>query len=99
MKRVAILTFVAIVVWQGYSQYRAGAFASLAPALVAKSGPLGFTPAPAEGFKCDERTHCAQLTSCAEAKYFQKNCRDADLEVDNAGVPCPRRWCTNPNSP
>jgi hypothetical protein len=99
MKRLAILTFLALVAWQVYSQYRAGAFASLVPALSAKPGAVGHTPAPADGFKCDQRTHCAQMTSCAEAKYFQKNCRDADLEVDNAGVPCPRRWCTSPNAP
>jgi hypothetical protein len=94
MKRVIIITFVALVAWQVYSQYRAGAFASLVPVQPAATGA-----APAGDFKCDPRTHCAQMTSCAEAKYFQKNCRDADLEVDNAGVPCPRRWCTSPNAP
>lgn len=94
MKRVIILTFAALVAWQVYSQYRAGAFASLLPAQPAAAGA-----APVAEFKCDQRTHCAQMTSCAEARYFQKNCRDADLEVDNAGVPCPRRWCTSPNAP
>ena len=95
MKRIAIITFVALVVWQVYSQYRAGAFASLMP--VQPSSPTA--PALGEAFSCDNRTHCAQMTSCAEAKFFVKNCRNADLEVDDAGVPCPRRWCTNPNSP
>lgn len=97
MKRVVIFTFVALVAWQVYSQYRAGAFASWAPAQPGTPAALG--TAPAGEFKCDARTHCAQMTSCAEARYFQKNCRDADLEVDNAGVPCPRRWCTSPNAP
>jgi hypothetical protein len=99
MKRVAILVFVVLVAWQVYGQYRAGAFASLVPALTAKPGAVGYTPTPADGFKCDLRTHCAQMTSCAEAKFFQKNCRDADLEVTSDGVPCARRWCVNPNSP
>lgn len=98
MKRMAILVFVALVAWQVYSQYRAGAFASLVPA-PAKGAAVGYTPAPADGFKCDLRTHCAQMTSCAEAKFFQKNCRDADLEVNSEGVPCARRWCTSPNAP
>jgi hypothetical protein len=31
--------------------------------------------------------------------FFMTNCRDADLEVDNAGLPCPRRWCTSPTAP
>ena len=91
---MAILTFLALVAWQVYSQYRAGAFATLLPAPPRAAAAV----TPAE-FKCDQRTHCAQMTSCAEAKYFQKHCRDADLEVDDAGVPCPRRWCTSPTAP
>lgn len=96
VKRLALAVFVALVVWQVYSQYRAGAFASLTPA-----GAAAQTEGPSAGgdFKCDARTHCAQMTSCAEAKFFHKNCRDADLEVDSAGVPCPRRWCTSPTAP
>jgi hypothetical protein len=95
MKRAVILTFVALVAWQVYSQYRAGAFVSLMPPNPAVSD----APAAAMDFKCDQRTHCAQMTSCAEAKFFLKNCRDADLEIDNAGVPCSRRWCTSPTAP
>ena len=94
VKRVIILTFVALVGWQVYSQYRAGAFASLMPAQSTAADA-----APPTDFKCDHRTHCAQMTSCAEAKFFRKNCTDADLEIDNAGVPCPHRWCTSPNAP
>ena len=97
MKRLAILIFVALVAWQVYHQYRAGALASFMPAQPTQ--PTAAGTAPASDFKCDQRTHCAQMTSCAEAKYFQKNCADADLEIDISGVPCPRRWCTSPNAP
>jgi len=96
MKRLAIFVFVALVAWQVYSQYRAGALAAFMPARPAAMGAAPATPAE---FTCDMRTHCAQMTSCAEAKYFQKNCHDADLEVDTAGVPCARRWCTSPDAP
>lgn len=95
VKRIAILTFVALIAWQLYSQYRAGAFAAWVPTTPTK--PAAATAA--DGFKCDQRTHCAQMTSCAEAKFFLANCRDADLEVDHRGLPCPRRWCTHPDSP
>jgi hypothetical protein len=94
MKRLAILVFAALVAWQLYGQWRAGAFASLTPKVDAPAARA----VPTE-FSCDRRTHCAQMTSCAEAKYFLKHCRDADLEVDASGVPCSRRWCTSPNAP
>jgi hypothetical protein len=96
MKRVAILTFVALVAWQLYAQFRSGSLASLVPP---KPATASAAPAAPVEYACDQRTHCAQMTSCAEAKYFQKNCRNADLEQDDAGVPCARRWCTSPNAP
>lgn len=99
MKRVAMLTFVALVLWQVYGQYKAGRLATLMPSAPSASATTGYATPPADGFRCDRRTHCAQMTSCAEAKFFQKNCRDADLEVDASGLPCPRRWCTSPNAP
>jgi cold shock CspA family protein len=44
--------------------------------------------------RCDSRTHCSQMTSCVEAKYFLKNCPVADMDGDNDGIPCERQWCT-----
>jgi len=94
VKRTIIVTIVALLAWQVYTQYRAGVFDSVLP-----QPATATRSAPAAGMQCDHRTHCAQMTSCAEAKYFQKHCTDADLEIDSAGVPCPRRWCTSPNAP
>jgi hypothetical protein len=44
-------------------------------------------------FSCDGRTHCSQMTSCAEATYFLKNCPDTKMDGDNDGVPCEQQWC------
>lgn len=97
MKRVIFFTIAALLGWQVYSQYRAGALASLVPAQ--PTGPVAADAAPAAGFKCDQRTVCSQMTSCAEAKFFLKNCPDVDLRPDASGVPCPLRWCSSPNAP
>ena len=48
------------------------------------------------GFKCDGRTHCSQMTSCTEAKFFLKNCSDTKMDGNNDGVPCEQQWCTSP---
>jgi hypothetical protein len=80
VKRTVIVTIVALLVWQVYTQYRAGVFDSVLPR-PARSGKHG-----TRGEACSAiTTHCAQMTSCAEAKYFQKHCTDADLEIDSAG--------------
>lgn len=48
---------------------------------------------PNESFKCDGRTHCSQMHSCAEAIYFLKNCPGTQLDGNNDGEPCERQWC------
>jgi len=47
-------------------------------------------------FSCDGRTHCSQMTSCAEATFFLRNCPDVRMDGNDDGVPCERQWCTGP---
>ncbi|WP_283016211.1 excalibur calcium-binding domain-containing protein [Marilutibacter maris] len=52
------------------------------------------TAAPAP-FKCDGRTHCSQMTSCAEATHFIRHCPNTKMDGDNDGIPCEQQWCRN----
>jgi len=45
-------------------------------------------------FLCDGRTHCSQMTSCAEAKFFLKNCPGTQMDGNHDGEPCEQQWCT-----
>jgi cold shock CspA family protein len=47
-------------------------------------------------YQCDGRTHCSQMTSCAEATFFLRNCLDVQMDGNNDGVPCEQQWCTSP---
>ena len=51
--------------------------------------PTSNTPA----FQCQGKQFCSQMTSCAEATYYQKNCPDTQMDGDNDGVPCESQWC------
>ena len=44
-------------------------------------------------FSCDGRQHCSQMTSCAEATYFNKNCPNTKMDGNNDGIPCEQQWC------
>jgi cold shock CspA family protein len=44
-------------------------------------------------FSCDGRTHCSQMTSCAEAKWFIHNCPGTKMDGNNDGIPCQEQWC------
>ena len=67
-----------------------------------RTAPLadGGTQAPAmpqeftAAFRCDGRTHCRQMTSCDEAKFFLENCPGTKMDGDRDGIPCEQQWCT-----
>jgi cold shock CspA family protein len=80
----------------GFNQYQKRLVAS-----PSQPQPLASRSEPAievQGFKCDGRTHCSQMTSCSEAKFFLKNCPGTQMDGNNDGTPCEQQWCTNPFS-
>lgn len=46
-----------------------------------------------QSFSCDGRTHCSQMTSCAEAEYFLKHCPGVQMDGNGDGEPCEQQWC------
>lgn len=45
-------------------------------------------------FRCETgKTHCSQMRSCDEAKFYIKNCPATKMDGDRDGVPCERQWC------
>ncbi|HEY1090091.1 MAG TPA: cold shock domain-containing protein [Burkholderiaceae bacterium] len=61
-----------------------------------QSAPAAALAAEPQAFRCDGRTHCSQMTSCSEAKYFLKNCPGTQMDGNHDGVPCEQQWCTSP---
>lgn len=56
--------------------------------------PIAEPASPAGGpFRCDGRTRCPQMHSCAEARYFLQHCPDTKMDGDHDGEPCEQQWC------
>lgn len=71
---------------------KAAAPAAAPPALQSTgTAPAAAPPAPA--FRCDGRTRCTQMTSCAEARYFLANCPGVKMDGNHDGIPCQEQWC------
>lgn len=91
MGRLLVLALVAIIAWKGFEHFRGNTATTTRraePELILKS------PSPAsQTFRCDGRTYCSQMTSCAEATYFLKNCPGVKMDGNNDGVPCEQQWC------
>ena len=48
---------------------------------------------PDTRFQCDGRTHCSEMTSCAEARYFLEHCPGTQMDGDGDGRPCESQHC------
>jgi endonuclease YncB( thermonuclease family) len=66
-----------------------------APVAIAATTPktLPAATTAANAYRCDGRTYCSQMHSCAEATYFLKNCPGVKMDGNGDGVPCERQWC------
>lgn len=65
--------------------------ASSLPAAVANPGRMA---SAGSGQRCDGRSYCSQMSSCAEATWFLKNCPGVKMDGDRDGVPCELQWCS-----
>jgi predicted negative regulator of RcsB-dependent stress response len=99
MKRLIIVVLLALAAWHGYGQYQARRAAKAISATAddvskpATSRTAQSSVEPTPQFKCDGRTHCSQMTSCAEATFFLKNCPGVKMDGNNDGIPCEKQWC------
>jgi cold shock CspA family protein len=71
----------------GYNTYTQRATPQTAQAVQSSNTAV---PSP---FHCDGRTHCSQMTSCTEAKFFLNNCPNVEMDGDGDGEPCEQLWC------
>jgi hypothetical protein len=97
MRNVLLLILLVAVFWQIYEKIQARRAVTIErpetpiPLREAERAPL--PTAPTSQFKCDGRTYCSQMTSCAEATYFLKNCPGVKMDGNHDGVPCEQQWC------
>jgi len=47
------------------------------------------------GFSCEGKTHCSNMESCDEAKFYLANCPNVQIDGDNDGSPCESQLCNS----
>jgi len=98
LKGAVALVLLIVVGAYGYREYSRSA-GTLAPLHLREASESRTEPSsevvPTNG-RCDGRIYCSQMTSCAEAKFFLKNCPGTRMDGNNDGVPCEQQWCTSP---
>jgi len=46
-------------------------------------------------FQCSGKIYCSEMSSCAEAKFYLRNCPGTKMDGNNDGIPCEKQWCRN----
>jgi hypothetical protein len=92
VKKLLVLAVIAVAAWQGYARYQARRNA-VAEGPSPSAARLAEPSAEKRTYTCDGRVYCSQMTSCAEATYFLRNCPGTKMDGNNDGVPCERQWC------
>ncbi len=47
-----------------------------------------------KNYSCAGKIYCSEMTSCDEAKFYQRNCSGTKMDGDGDGVPCESQWCS-----
>lgn len=92
---VGVVVVIALAYW-GYGRYQAASQRRDPERLPAVAAPEA--PPAGAGFRCDGRTQCSQMTSCAEATWFINHCPGTQMDGNHDGVPCEQQWCTGPGA-
>ncbi len=46
-------------------------------------------------FRCSGKIYCSEMSSCAEAIFYLRNCPGTKMDGDHDGIPCEKQWCGN----
>jgi hypothetical protein len=94
MKKIIGVAIVGLLGWKGYSKYQEhNLAASEVPSQSSSTQESPVATPQSASFTCDGRTHCSQMTSCAEATYFIQHCPNTKMDGNNDGVPCEKQHC------
>ena len=92
MRNTVFVALTVAAVLYGYNQYQRRT-PTLMEAPPEPTAPASSRLAMEPQFKCDGRTYCSQMTSCAEATFFLRNCPGTKMDGDHDGIPCEAQWC------
>ncbi len=94
MKKLIILVAIAFTGWKIYQQYAPTPVVEWSNSETQNSiqyqTPEAMTRATTNAmrFTCDGREYCSEMTSRAEAEYFNRYCPNTKMDGDNDGIPC-----------
>ena len=95
--RFATVALIVTAAAYAYNRLGTGSAFHLPQPLAAPAparAPAASSAAASTDFYCDGRKYCSEMTSCNEARFFNRNCPGTKMDGDGDGIPCEMQWCT-----
>ena len=90
MRLKNIIVLGAIV---GAATWYSNSTAPLGPLALETDAEHSFSARPVASFRCAGKTRCSQMSSCAEATFYLRNCPGTQMDGDGDGIPCESQHC------
>lgn len=84
-----VLVLLAVALFQRFASPSRPAFDTDGASAFMASEPV----AASEQFQCQGKAHCSQMSSCAEATFYIRNCPNTKMDGDGDGEPCEDQLC------
>jgi len=78
MRKFLVLAVICVAAWYGCGKLKPSMAQFQQPSV--STAQRQAEPETAAGFKCDGRTHCSEMRSCAEANYFIQHCPNTKMK-------------------
>lgn len=84
---------VGLYAWQSSASKPVQSFSLDEPADVQRLAEIPDPGSVNSSFQCEGKQLCPQMSSCAEATFYLRNCPGTKMDGDGDGVPCESQWC------
>lgn len=92
MKKTLLIVVLAGLYWNYKNKFDATDTQITSSEIVAIENTQPIKVELSNNYKCDGRTHCSQMNSYEEAKFFLENCPNTRMDGDHDGEPCEKQF-------
>jgi disulfide bond formation protein DsbB len=94
LRKLILLVAMGLGIYQYFTQH--SSVSNVEPNQISYSSDTGVSqniiPTSSNQFSCQGKTHCSQMQSFEEAKFYLANCPGVEMDGDGDGVPCERQF-------
>jgi len=86
---ISMVVGIGIIVYEKYVKN-----SDLQKTVTTQISPYAIKEQNTASYRCAGKVYCSEMTSCDEAKFYQRSCPGTKMDGDGDGIPCESQWCS-----